>query len=124
MRWALRLEPMAWRSWSASAGLKPATSIAICINCSRIKVNPCSFGQDYPEISLFGFKLSDWCRDFGWREHGGSHLIEKWLKGMMITLIDQNDFRIGASQRSRRGDAGINLSQRVRIYAGAPKYFG
>jgi hypothetical protein len=25
---------------------------------------------------------------------------------MMITLIDQNDFRIGASERSRRGDAG------------------
>ena len=30
----LRLEPMAWRSWSASAGVNPATSMAICMSCS------------------------------------------------------------------------------------------
>ena len=34
MRVRLRLEPMAWRSSSASAGVNPATSMAICISCS------------------------------------------------------------------------------------------
>ena len=34
MRRSDRLEPIAWRSWSASAGLNPATSMAICISCS------------------------------------------------------------------------------------------
>ncbi len=34
MRSRLRLEPMAWRSWSASAAVKPATSMAICMSCS------------------------------------------------------------------------------------------
>jgi hypothetical protein len=34
MRSADRFEPIAWRSWSASAGVKPATSIAICMSCS------------------------------------------------------------------------------------------
>src|SRR5438477_17756 len=29
-----RLAPIAWRSWSASAALKPAASTAICISCS------------------------------------------------------------------------------------------
>ncbi len=29
-----RLEPMAWRSWSASPGVKLATSMAICMSCS------------------------------------------------------------------------------------------
>jgi hypothetical protein len=50
--------------------------------------------------------LSDWCRDFGWREHSGSHLVQKWLKDVMVTLIDQNDVRIGSSERARRGDTG------------------
>ncbi len=30
----LRLDPIAWRNWSASLGENPATSMAICINCS------------------------------------------------------------------------------------------
>ena len=34
MRARDRFDPMAWRSWSASLGVKPATSIAICISCS------------------------------------------------------------------------------------------
>ena len=29
-----RFDPIAWRSWSASDGVNPATSIAICISCS------------------------------------------------------------------------------------------
>ena len=29
-----RFEPIAWRSWSASPGLNPAASIAICMSCS------------------------------------------------------------------------------------------
>jgi hypothetical protein len=55
---------------------------------------------------LLGLKLSDWCRDFSWREHSCSHLIEKRLKDMMVALIDQSNFRISSSERARGGDAG------------------
>ncbi len=34
MRSWLRFDPMAWRSSSASAGEKSATSMAICMSCS------------------------------------------------------------------------------------------
>ncbi len=40
MRSRLRFEPIAWRSWSASDGVKPATSIAICMSCSWNKGTP------------------------------------------------------------------------------------
>jgi hypothetical protein len=55
---------------------------------------------------LLGLKLPDWCRDFGWREHGGSHLIEERLKDVMVALINQNDFRISSSEGSCRSNAG------------------
>jgi hypothetical protein len=34
IRARLRFEPIACRNWSASLGVNPATSMAICINCS------------------------------------------------------------------------------------------
>jgi len=34
MALADRLDAIAWRNWSASVGVKPATSIASCISCS------------------------------------------------------------------------------------------
>ncbi len=43
MRSRLRLEPMAWRSMSASPGLKPPTSMAICMSCSWKSGTPSVF---------------------------------------------------------------------------------
>ena len=37
---------MAWRSWSASAGVKPATSMAICMSCSWNSGTPSVFFSD------------------------------------------------------------------------------
>ena len=45
MRARDRFEPMAWRSWSASPGVKPAASIAICMSCSWNSGTPSVFAQ-------------------------------------------------------------------------------
>ena len=46
MRSLERLAPMAWRSWSASAALNPATSTAICMSCSWNSGTPRVFSRD------------------------------------------------------------------------------
>ena len=43
MRARDRFEPIAWRSRSASPGLKPAASIAICMSCSWNSGTPSVF---------------------------------------------------------------------------------
>ena len=46
MRALLRFAPIAWRSSSASVGLNPATSMAICMSCSWNSGMPRVFASD------------------------------------------------------------------------------
>ena len=45
MRACERFDPIAWRSWSASAALNPAQSIAICMSCSWNSGTPSVFAS-------------------------------------------------------------------------------
>ncbi|MNW55837.1 hypothetical protein D3C74_335250 [compost metagenome] len=47
MRSTDRLDPIARRSWSASAALKLATSIAICMSCSWNRGTPSVLASDF-----------------------------------------------------------------------------
>ena len=47
MRWRERLDAIAWRSSSASEGVNPATSIAICISCSWNNGTPSVFSREF-----------------------------------------------------------------------------
>ena len=42
-----RFEPIARRSWSASAGVKSATSMAICMSCSWNSGTPLVLASDF-----------------------------------------------------------------------------
>jgi hypothetical protein len=54
---------------------------------------------------LLRFELSDRRRDFGWCKHCRRHLIEKWLKDVMIAAIDQHDLGFATLQCTRRCNA-------------------
>ena len=47
IRAADRFDPIAWRSSSDSAGVNPATSMAICISCSWNSGTPSVFCSDF-----------------------------------------------------------------------------
>ena len=52
-----------------------------------------------------------------------AHLRDEQLGVAEIALSNISLRATGEPFRSRRRDAGVNLPQRVRIYAGAPEYF-
>ena len=52
IRARLRFDPIAWRSWSASVGVNPATSMAICISCS--------WNNGTPNVLPSEFSSSGW----------------------------------------------------------------
>jgi hypothetical protein len=50
---------------------------------------------------LFLGELPNWRGDCRRRENGSRHLIEQWLEDVVISPVDQNDFGLAPSKRSR-----------------------
>jgi hypothetical protein len=66
-----------------------------------VQIHAGNFGHRYGKVLLLLGELPNRGGDFGWRETGCRYLIEQRLEDVMISPIDQNDFGITSSQRSR-----------------------
>jgi hypothetical protein len=76
------------------------------VDRARTQIDGRDLRQHHREILLSLLDLTNGRGDLGRREDRGRHLVEKRLKDVMIASIDQNDLRIGSSQRPRRRDPG------------------
>ena len=65
------------------------------------------FRHSHGKVLLFLGELPNWRRDCRWGENRGRHLIEQWLEDVVISPVDQNDFGVAPSKRSR----GCNPSE-------------
>jgi hypothetical protein len=62
--------------------------------------------QEHAEVFLLHLELTDRRGDLGRREHRRRHLVEQWLKDVVIAPVNQDDIDISMPQRACRGDAG------------------
>src|SRR6266498_4365238 len=70
--------------------------LAVCVADKHVLpflIHPCDFSQDHCSVPLFPNNLADWPSNLAGREHRGRHLVEQWLKQVVVGSVNQDHLR-------------------------------
>src|SRR6266568_3234333 len=61
-------------------------------HAALLLVHAGDIAHNHHRVFVLPQNSADWRTHLGWREHRRRHLIEEWLKYVMVRSIDENDF--------------------------------
>src|SRR6266516_6120808 len=73
-------------------------------HAALLLVHASDLAHNHHRVFVLPQDSADWRTHLGWREHRRRHLIEEWLKNMMVHSVNENDF-------DRRFPKGFGRSQ-------------